>query len=298
MGVYLEKVLTYFRSEDIFDLMRTDIYEHPELILIAAAIVFIMVLSLWTMLVRLGRKGALALVPVYRFVVLFGEVGLKPWMALFLLVPGVNFIARAIFYVFVTRKFSRSYFLVPCLVAVPIVFLPVVAFGEGESSHIKIERAKEKKGPKEKVDDMERELAEMPAFDEFEPDEEDRAEQQKAKPRQKKRLAMDFVRPRKEKLNAPRPITKPGARKQNRPVVKPVRRKRAVTPRPIAKPVEPEPPKVIAPKADRMPEMGRGAISREIEAQRKKAEVVHTNEYETLLEKQQEAQRRRRSGRS
>ncbi len=145
MGETIREVISFLKNEDIIDYVYTLFKEKPELLIVAVAVVYIMVLSLWTMLERLRKRGAVALVPVYRFAKLFSGVGLNSWLSVLFLIPGVNFVMRAVFYTHVARKFHRSYFLVPFLVLLPIVFLPIVAFGDGRCNHTRLKKIKEKK---------------------------------------------------------------------------------------------------------------------------------------------------------
>ncbi len=132
MGNLIEKVIYFLKHEDVFDVVYTFLLEHRELLLVVAAVLFILLLSLWTIAERLQKRGAIVLVPVYRFMVLFQQVGMKKWLGLLMIVPGVNLVLRAVFYVRIAQKFNRSYIFVPLLYIFPLIFLPIVAFGDGK----------------------------------------------------------------------------------------------------------------------------------------------------------------------
>ena len=142
MGSLVEEIINYLKSEDILDLLYTYAVEHIELLCIVIAFVFIMVLCLWTMLERLQKRGWIALIPIYRFIVLFKAVGISPWLVILMLIPGVNLIMRTVFYVFIARRFDRSYWMGPGLLILPLVFLPIVSFGDGTCPHIRIPKQK------------------------------------------------------------------------------------------------------------------------------------------------------------
>ncbi|MBR5389082.1 hypothetical protein IK146_00750 [Candidatus Saccharibacteria bacterium] len=140
MGGIVKEVISFFRRSDFVEVIFLYLSEHYELLLIAAAIIFIMVLSLWVILERLRKKGWVALIPLYRFVVLFKAIGLRTWCAVLMLIPGVNISMRIVFYIALAKRFNRNYFFVPLLVILPLVFLPIVAFGEGQHIYVKRER--------------------------------------------------------------------------------------------------------------------------------------------------------------
>lgn len=148
MGDLIEKVTDFFKNEDLIDFVYTFFKERPELLIVVVAVVFIFVLSLWTMLERVQKRGVIALVPVYRFAALFKGVGLNPWLSILMIIPGVNFIMRIIFYVRVAKTFRRTYFMVPFLVVLPLLFLPIVAFGDGRCSHVRLPKVKKVKKSK------------------------------------------------------------------------------------------------------------------------------------------------------
>ena len=111
------------------------IKESPEIQLVIASLLFIIIVSLWTLYERLEINGWKSLIPVYRWVVLFKALGMKPWLSLFMLIPGINIIMIVVVYINIARVFKRSYFIVPFLFICPLIFIPIVAFGNGKCDH-------------------------------------------------------------------------------------------------------------------------------------------------------------------
>ena len=136
MGGLITDIRIFLSSDDWFGTVILYLTEHYELILVIVAMIFIFVLCLSVILGRLRKSGAIALVPVYRFVVLFKAIGISPWLVILMLIPGVNVIMRMVFYAFLTQKFNRNIFFVPALTVLPIVFLPILAFGEGKYFYV------------------------------------------------------------------------------------------------------------------------------------------------------------------
>ena len=169
MGEIIQSIREFFQKGDVMETIVLFFSEHYELLLVIAAVIFILVLSLSVILQRLQKSSLVALVPVYRFAVIFKAIGIKSWCALLMLVPGINLLMRVYFYVVLVKKFNRNYGFVPFLVLLPLLFLPIVAFGEGryiyidktkrESRQKKLERSKK---PTKQVQKMAQPAAKEP----------------------------------------------------------------------------------------------------------------------------------------
>ena len=136
----MEELITRIvdNRELIFDALESVelyIWDSREIQLIIISLLFIIVLSFWTLYERLEIRGWKSLIPIYRWVVLFKALGMKPWLSVFLLIPGINLIMIIALYINMARVFKRSYFMVPGLFICPLLFIPVVAFGNGKCDH-------------------------------------------------------------------------------------------------------------------------------------------------------------------
>ena len=270
MEEIINEVVDFFRKDDWLESVFLYIGEHYELIVTIVAVLFIFVLSLSAILERLQKKGWVALVPIYRFVVIFKAIGISPACVLLMLIPGVNLIMRVIFYVKLARKFNRNYGFVPFLVLLPLIFLPIVAFGDGK--YIYIDRAKLKSEKKKQ------EIAEKSAL---------RAKAAAKKQRVKApsvaeiQAEDDFESELAEVLS----IAEVRENRAQARVEKAEARMRETI---SSQRAESMPRKPVQTK-DMMPTMKQGPMSQQARIRRDNVE----SEYERLLRQQEEAQRRR-----
>ncbi len=288
MKEFIDNIISHLNWEEIVDFCDTVIHERYEILLIALAVVFIMVVCLSTILERIHERGGIAIVPVYRFTVLFSKIGLHPALSLLMIVPGVNLIIRIVFYVFLVRKFNRSYAWVPFLVLFPVVALPIIAFGEGHCMRVKVPARKAEEPVSRKAvtavrKEVPSKVVSRPApkpekeeegIEDFERELEKIVEQDK---HGKKSVA----KARPARVEAQRPVVahRPTV---SRPVAKPVVRRASATARPAAmRRTRPEPMPLV-----------QGLSGADISFGVRRAAKTKS-EYELLLEKQQAAQRRR-----
>lgn len=153
----IQFIREFFQKGDVLETLVLYFTERYELLLVVAAIIFILVLSLSVILQRLQKSSLIALVPVYRFVVIFKAIGIKSWYAFLMLVPGVNLLVRIYFYIVLVKKFNRNYGFVPLLILLPLIFLPIVAFGEGRCIYIdKAKRESKQRGQEKRLEQARR----------------------------------------------------------------------------------------------------------------------------------------------
>ncbi len=279
MGGLFEQVKAFVQRDDLVETIVLFLQEHYELALVAIAIIFIFVLSLSTILQRLRKSSWIALVPIYRFVVLFKATGISPWYAILMLIPGVNLIMRVVFYVALVRKFNRNYFFVFLLTVLPLIFLPVVAFGDGHYIYIKrVKRPKEEKARFARSAQKEKGGTSSSSIKNTQVEKVDtqskvapKAQHEYAAPA----LSMAEIRKQRAKAHIDRLNAKlESSRKMQAQTASQIRAKKLVQ------------------ASKTMPEMQMGPKSRNINAQVKKASEM-TNEYERLLREQEARQRRR-----
>ena len=101
--------------------------------LIAVAAGVLMIVSWWKVFEKAGRPGWPAIVPIYNLVVMFELVGISPWLILLVLIPGLGSLALFIVMIFMNIKlaqaFGKSEGFAVGLILLPIVFVPILAFG-------------------------------------------------------------------------------------------------------------------------------------------------------------------------
>lgn len=104
------------------------------LVLIGLALCVLMILSWWKVFEKAERRGWAALVPIYNNVVMLQIVGMSPWLVLLVFVPFVGQLALFIVMIFMNLKLAKAFgkeegFAIG-LILLPIVFVPILAFGQ------------------------------------------------------------------------------------------------------------------------------------------------------------------------
>jgi hypothetical protein len=82
--------------------------------------------GLWRVFEKAGRPGWAAVVPLYNLIVLLRLLDLPPWLLVFLLLPGLEFIAGLIVCVHLGAAFERGFWYRLGLFLLPPVFLPLL----------------------------------------------------------------------------------------------------------------------------------------------------------------------------
>ena len=108
-------------------------------IVITVLVAIVTIISNWKIYLKAGRHGWASIVPVYNIIVLLKIVGLTPYLVFILLayfIPYVGPLLVLAFNIYLTIKLGLAFhkgagFIVGMLL-LPIVFLPILAFGKSE----------------------------------------------------------------------------------------------------------------------------------------------------------------------
>ncbi len=108
-------------------------------ILLVIAIAALMIISNWIINIKAGRPGWAAIIPVYSQIVTLQVAKLSPWLIFIYLagiIPFVGSLAVLAFTIFVTVKvglaFGKSGGFIVGMILLPIVFYPILAFGNSK----------------------------------------------------------------------------------------------------------------------------------------------------------------------
>jgi len=96
------------------------------------AIAVVMLISMWKIYSKAGQPGWAVLVPIYNVVVLLKIVNKPVWWILLMLIPFVNFIIIILLYLQLAKVFGKDTGFGLGLVFLPIIFLPMLAFGKAQ----------------------------------------------------------------------------------------------------------------------------------------------------------------------
>ncbi len=126
---------------DLFTTTSTSVFDWGWILALIAGI-WIFILLIWIFIIfckwrifkKAGRQGWEAVIPIYSTWILFEIVGLKGWYVLLNFIP---FIGNLIFFIFsiianirLAKSFGKDGAFAIGLILIPIVFLPILAFGK------------------------------------------------------------------------------------------------------------------------------------------------------------------------
>ena len=101
-------------------------------ILVCLAIVVVSVVSLWKIFEKAGKPGWGALIPYYNYYVLYEISFGNGWLFLLLFVPCVNVVFSVMQQFKLATAFGKDIAYGFGLLFLPIIFLPMLAFGDAK----------------------------------------------------------------------------------------------------------------------------------------------------------------------
>ncbi|WP_214227067.1 DUF5684 domain-containing protein [Pedobacter sp. B4-66] len=88
--------------------------------------------GLWKTFVKAGKPGWAAIVPIYNLIVLIEIVGKPMIWILWLLIPCVNIVFSVWLMNLLSKSFGKSEGFTAGLIILPIVFYPILGFGDAK----------------------------------------------------------------------------------------------------------------------------------------------------------------------
>jgi len=101
------------------------------------AIAVVMLISMWKIFSKANQPGWAILIPIFNMITLLKVVRKPVWWILLMLIPFVNFIIIILIYLELAKVFGKDTGYGLGIVFLPIIFLPMLAFGD--SKYVKIE---------------------------------------------------------------------------------------------------------------------------------------------------------------
>ena len=99
-------------------------------------ILLLLVVSGWKLYEKTGHPGWASIIPIYNAIIYMDIVGKPRWWLLLLLIPFVNFITIIVIAIWTTnllsKKFGKDVGFTVGLLLLPIVFYPILAFGDAQ----------------------------------------------------------------------------------------------------------------------------------------------------------------------
>jgi ABC-type sulfate transport system permease subunit len=96
------------------------------------ALAILMIVATWKVFIKAGWPGWAVLIPIYNTYVFLKIAGKPGWWLIWFFIPFLNFIFGIIATVAFSRSFGKGAGFVVGLILLPIVFMPILAFGEAQ----------------------------------------------------------------------------------------------------------------------------------------------------------------------
>ena len=96
------------------------------------AILLLIIVSLWKIFEKAGKPGWASIVPIYNIIVMLEIVGKPVWWLLLLFIPFVGLIVSIMLVFELAKKFGKGGGFALGLVLLPIIFYPILAFGDAK----------------------------------------------------------------------------------------------------------------------------------------------------------------------
>ena len=95
-------------------------------------VVVLVIAGLWKMFTKAGKPGWASLIPIYNLYVLIEIAGKPGWWILLYLVPFVNLVIAIMVIAGISRNFGRGIGTTLGLIFLPLIFYPILGFGDAE----------------------------------------------------------------------------------------------------------------------------------------------------------------------
>lgn len=98
-------------------------------VVVLLAIAVFAIVCMWKIFTKAGQPGWASIIPFYNYYVLFEIAWGNGLLFLLLLIPVANFVVMIILWVKLSQSFGYSAAFAIGLLFLPIIFLPILAFG-------------------------------------------------------------------------------------------------------------------------------------------------------------------------
>ena len=106
----------------------------PSLLMMIIGLAFsiLMIVAMWKVFVKAGRPGWAVLIPIYNTYVFLKIAGKPGWWLIWFFIPLLNLFVGIIATVAFAQRFGKGAGFVVGLILLPIIFIPILAFGEAQ----------------------------------------------------------------------------------------------------------------------------------------------------------------------
>ena len=94
--------------------------------------VFIIIASVWMVFAKAGKPGWASIVPIYNVIILLEMAGKPVWWIVLMFIPAVNIVVLVLVALSLANAFGKGGGFAVGLVFLPIIFYPILAFGDAQ----------------------------------------------------------------------------------------------------------------------------------------------------------------------
>ena len=102
------------------------------MVIIGLALSILMIVAMWKVFVKAGRPGWAVLIPIYNTYVFLKIAGKPGWWLIWFFIPLLNLVFGIIATVAFAQSFGKGAGFAVGLIFLPIIFIPILAFGEAQ----------------------------------------------------------------------------------------------------------------------------------------------------------------------
>lgn len=105
--------------------------------LVSLAVVVVIIVALWKLFKKAGKPGWAAIIPFYNSYILCETAFGNGWYFLFMFIPILNWVLVIYLYIKIALVFGKGIGFAIGTLFLPIIFLPILAFGSAEYDETK-----------------------------------------------------------------------------------------------------------------------------------------------------------------
>ena len=86
----------------------------------------------WVLFKKIGREGWESIIPIYNKIIMIQTLEIPTWMIVLLFVPPFVLIVNVFIAINIAKKFDKDIGFMIGLILLPIIFYPILAFGNAQ----------------------------------------------------------------------------------------------------------------------------------------------------------------------
>ena len=103
-------------------------------LLVELGIVAVIIAAMWRVFTKAGQPGWACLIPIFNVYILLKIAGKPGWWLILFLIPIANLVVAILVALAIARNFGKSDGFAIGLILLPMIFYPILAFGDAQYS--------------------------------------------------------------------------------------------------------------------------------------------------------------------